>query len=114
MAPLAVGCCALLILIALSPSLPVTLVILAVSGACACFQVAANSGFVAAAPPGQRSQAFGLATAGMSLGQGAAMILAGAAVQHFAPGTVIAAAGAIGAAAALALGFTRPRAAAAV
>jgi hypothetical protein len=50
----------------------------------------------------------------MSLGQGAAMILAGAAVQHFAPGTVIAAAGAIGAAAALALGFTRPRAAAAV
>jgi predicted MFS family arabinose efflux permease len=107
MAPLAVACCALLIPVALSPALPVTLAILAVSGACACFQVAANSGFVAAAPAGQRSQAFGLATAGMSLGQGAAMILAGAAVQHFAPGTVIAAAGAIGAAAAVVLGFTR-------
>jgi MFS family permease len=110
MAPLAVACCALLALIALNPGLPATLVILAASGACACFQVAANSGFVAAAPPAQRSQAFGLATAGMSLGQGAAMVLAGAAVQDFAPGTVIAAAGAIGAAAAVVLGFTRPAA----
>jgi predicted MFS family arabinose efflux permease len=110
MGPLAVACCALLILIALGPGLPITLAILAASGACACFQVAANSGFVAAAPPGQRSQAFGLATAGMSLGQGAAMVLAGAAVQYFAPGTVIAAAGAIGAAAAVVLGFTRPAA----
>jgi predicted MFS family arabinose efflux permease len=111
MAPLAVACCALLVPIALDPGLPATLAILAASGACACFQVAANSGFVAAAPPGQRSQAFGLATAGMSLGQGAAMVLAGAAVQDFAPGTVIAAAGAIGAVAAVVLGFTRPAAA---
>jgi predicted MFS family arabinose efflux permease len=111
MGPLAVACCALLVLIALGPALPVTLVILAASGACACFQVAANSGFVAAAPPGQRSQAFGLATAGMSLGQGAAMVLAGAAVQYFAPDTVIAAAGAIGAAAAVVLSLTRPAAA---
>jgi MFS family permease len=110
MAPLAVACCAVLALIALNPGLPATLVILAVSGACACFQVAANSGFVAAAPPGQRSQAFGLATAGMSLGQGAAMVLAGVAVRDFAPGTVIAAAGAIGAVAAVVLGFTRPAA----
>jgi hypothetical protein len=47
----------------------------------------------------------------MSLGQGAAMVLAGAAVQDFAPGTVIAAAGAIGAIAAVVLGFTRPAAA---
>ena len=111
MAPLAVACCALLVPIGLDPGLPATLVILAASGACACYQVAANSGFVAAAPPGQRSQAFGLATAGMSLGQGAAMVLAGAAVQDFAPGTVIAAAGAIGAIAAVVLGFTRPAAA---
>jgi hypothetical protein len=33
----------------------------------------------------------------MSLGQGAAMILAGAAAQHFAPAVVIAVAGALGA-----------------
>ena len=39
------------------------LLILAASGACSCFQVAANSEFVLATPPGQRSQAFGLATA---------------------------------------------------
>jgi MFS family permease len=111
MGPLAIACCALLVVIALRPGLPATLVILAASGACACFQVAANSGFVAAAPPGQRSQAFGLATAGMSLGQGAAMVLAGAAVPYFAPGTVIAAAGVAGAAAAIALSVTRPAAA---
>jgi MFS family permease len=110
MGPLATACSALLILIALGPGLPAVLVILAASGACACFQVAANSGFVAAAPPGQRSQAFGLATAGMSLGQGAAMVLAGAAVPYFAPGTVIAAAGALGTAAAIVLSVTRPAA----
>jgi predicted MFS family arabinose efflux permease len=108
MGPLATACSALLILIGLGPGLPAALVILAASGACACFQVAANSGFVAAAPPEQRSQAFGLATAGMSLGQGAAMVLAGAAVPYFAPGTVIAAAGALGTAAAIVLSVTRP------
>ncbi len=59
MTPLAVACCALLIPVALRPSLPVT----------------ANASFVLATPKGQRGQAFGL---GMSLGRGAAMILAGA------------------------------------
>jgi MFS family permease len=108
MGPLAIACSALLILIALRPGLPGTLVILAASGACACFQVAANSRFVAAAPPEHRSQAFGLATAGMSLGQGAAMVVAGAAVPYFAPSTVIAAAGALGTAAAIVLSVTRP------
>ena len=111
MGPLAIACSALLILIALRPGLPGTLVILAASGACACFQVAANSRFVAAAPPEHRSQAFGLATAGMSLGQGAAMVVAGAAVPYFAPSTVIAAAGALGTAAAIVLSVTRPAAA---
>ena len=103
MGPLAVACCAILIPVALRPGLPVTLVILAASGTCACFQVAANSAFVTAAPPQQRSQAFGLAAAGMALGQGAAMIAAGAAAQHYAPSHVVGAAGALGAVAALAL-----------
>jgi MFS family permease len=109
MTPLAVATCALLVLIALRPGLPATLAILTASGACGCYQVAANAGFVAAAPPGQRSQAFGLAAAGISLGQGLAMILAGAAVQYFAPATVIAAAGALGVVAALALGVSAKR-----
>jgi MFS family permease len=103
MAPLAVACSAALIPIALRPGLALTLVILAVSGTCACFQVAANAAFVTAAPPAQRSQAFGLAAAGMSLGQGAAMALAGAAAQHNAPAVVIGAAGVLGVVAALAL-----------
>jgi hypothetical protein len=54
--PLAAGCCLILILIAFRPGLPVALLVLAASGACSCFQVAANSAFVMAAPPGQRSQ----------------------------------------------------------
>jgi predicted MFS family arabinose efflux permease len=96
MVPLAAACCLILILIALRPALPAALLILAASGACSCFQVAANSQFVLAAPEGQRSQAFGLATGGMSLGQGLAMILAGAAAQQFLPSTVIACSGALG------------------
>lgn len=106
MAPLALACCALLIPIVSRPGLPVALLILAASGACACFQVAANGAFVAAAPAGQRSQATGLAIAGLGLGQGAAMIAAGAAAQHVAPTIVVAAAGTLGTAAALALNLT--------
>jgi len=102
-APLAAGCCLILILIAVRPGLPAALLILAVSGALTCFQVAANAAFVMAAPPARRSQAFGLATGGMSLGQGIAMIAAGAAAQHFPPSAVIACSGAIGAIAVVAI-----------
>ena len=103
MAPLAAACCLILVLVAVRPGLPVVLLILAASGACSCFQVAANSEFVLATPPGQRSQAFGLAIGGMSLGQGVAMIVAGAAALHFPPSAVIACSGAIGVLAVLAI-----------
>lgn len=106
MLPLATVCCALLIPLAVHPPLAVTLPILAASGGCACFQVAANAAFVAAAPAQQRSQATGLAIAGLSLGQGLAMIAAGAAADFFAPSVVIAAAGAAGTAAAGMLGLS--------
>jgi MFS family permease len=102
-APLATGCSLMLILIAVRPGLPVALLILAASGLCTCFQVAANSAFVVATPPARRSQAFGLATGGMSLGQGAGMVAAGAAAQHFTPVTVIAASGVAGVVAAVAI-----------
>jgi MFS family permease len=95
-APLAAGACAVLIAVALRPALPAVLVILLVSGLCDCFQVSANASFVAAVPDQKRGQAFGLAVAGMNLGQGTAMILAGAAAQHFGPAVVIAGAGAGG------------------
>ena len=102
MSPLAVTTCAILILFAWRPGLPVSLLILFASGLCASYQLAANAAFVAAAPPEQRSQAFGLAQGGMSLGQGTVMILAGAAAQHHAPARVIAVCGAVGAMVALA------------
>jgi predicted MFS family arabinose efflux permease len=101
MAPLAVCACAVLIAFAFSPGLPAALAILLISGMFDCYQVAANAAFVAAAPPRQRGQAFGLAQAGMNLGQGTAMILAGAVSARFGPTAVIAATGAIGAIAAL-------------
>ena len=53
-----------------------------------CYQLAANAAFVQAAPAAQRSQAFGIAQGGMSLGQGAAMVLAGAVAERVAPSLV--------------------------
>jgi predicted MFS family arabinose efflux permease len=106
MRPLAIASCAVLTLFALRPGLPFALAILFCSGLFDCYQVAANAAFVVATPQIHRSQAFGLAQAGMSLGQGAAMILAGAAAQHFAPAMVVAAAGALGAITAVVISTT--------
>ena len=70
MGPLAVAACAVLALFFWQPGLPGSLLILFASGLCASYQIAANAAFVSAAPQEQRSQAFGLAQGGMSLGQG--------------------------------------------
>ena len=104
-APLAPG---VLVLFAFRPALPAALAILTASGIFDCYQVAANATFVQATPPSQRSQAFGIVQGGMSLGQGTAMILAGAAAEWFAPSLVIAVGGAIGAVAAIVVALTRP------
>jgi hypothetical protein len=96
MSPIAALAPGVLMLFAFRPALPAALVILVVSGVFDCYQLAANAAFVQAAPAAQRSQAFGIAQGGMSLGQGAAMVLAGAAAERFAPSLVIAARGAIG------------------
>jgi len=109
MGPLAVASCTVLILFALMPTLPWVLVILAVSGVFSCYLLAANAAFVTAAPPELRSQAFGIAQAGMSLGQGTAMIAAGAAAQRFSPSIVIAACGSIGAVVAMVIVASRSR-----
>ena len=107
--PLAVGSCAVLLLFALRPGLFASLAILAASGVFACFQLVANAAFVTAAPQEQRSQAFGLAQGGMSLGQGAVMIAAGAAAQHVAPERVITVCGAVGTVMALAIAMAWAR-----
>jgi hypothetical protein len=109
MGPLAVATCAVLILFAWRPGLGLSLLILIVSGLFASYQLAANAAFVSAAPQQQRSQAFGLAQGGMSLGQGMVLILAGAAAQHYAPARVIAICGAVGAGLALAITLTWAR-----
>jgi MFS family permease len=106
--PLAVAACAALALFAVGPGLPGALVILALSGLFSCYQLAANASFVQATPPAQRSQAFGIAQGGMSLGQGAAMIAAGAAAERFAPSAVIAVAGGAGALCAVTVALSKP------
>jgi predicted MFS family arabinose efflux permease len=103
MGPLAVVGCGILALFFLQPGLPGSLLILFASGLGSGYQIAANAAFVSAAPREQRSQAFGLAQGGMSLGQGTVMIVAGAAADHFSPAWVIAVCGAIGAVVALAI-----------
>lgn len=97
MGPLAVGTCTVLVFFVFSPGLGLSLLLLAVSGGFGCYQLAANAAFVSAAPHQQRSQAFGLAQGGMSLGQGTVMIIAGAGAERFAPGDIIGIIGAIGA-----------------
>lgn len=103
MGPLAVAANLLVLVLPLRLGGPLTLLVLFASGACTCFQMAANAAFVIATPPDRRSQAFGLAAAGMYLGQGAAVIVAGAAAARYAPPAVIAVSGAVGAACALIL-----------
>jgi predicted MFS family arabinose efflux permease len=101
--PLAVAACASLGLFAAHPGLIPALLILAVSGVFGCYQITANASFVQATPAAQRSQAFGIAQGGISLGQGVSIVLAGAVAQFTGPDTVVAAAGGAGALCALAL-----------
>ena len=101
MRPLAIACCATLMLFALQPPLPLAFLIIAVSGLFDCFQVPAVAAFVHAAPASHRSQLFGVAQAAMSLGQGAAMIAAGAIAEYVSPSATIALSGAVGAVAAV-------------
>jgi MFS family permease len=109
MGPLAIAACGILTLFILHPGLPGALLILFASGLAAGYQIAANAAFVSAAPQEKRSQAFGLAQGGMSLGQGLVMILAGAAADHHSPAGVIAVSGAVGAVAALTITASKAR-----
>lgn len=106
MGPLAVATCAVLILFACRPDLVLSLLILFASGLFASYQLAANAAFVSAAPHERRSQAFGLAQGGMSLGQGIVIVLAGAAADHHSPALVISVCGAVGAVLALAIALS--------
>jgi predicted MFS family arabinose efflux permease len=103
MGPFAAGACAVLLLCLARPDLTVSLVIFAISGVLGIYQIAANTEFVVAVPPGRRAQAFGIANTGLIVGQGATFVLAGAAAQALSPSTVVAIAGAMGAVAGIPL-----------
>jgi MFS family permease len=101
--PLAVAACAVLMLFWAAPGFVLSLVLFAIAGACACYQVAANAAFVAAVPPSRRGQAFGLANGGMQVVQGLWYIVAGAIASQLSPATVIGFSGGLGALVAVSL-----------
>jgi predicted MFS family arabinose efflux permease len=97
MGPMAVCACAVLLVVALRPDLPVSMAIFALSNTFAMYQIAANTAFVERLPNERRAQAFGLANAGLVVGQGLAFMAAGAAAEVVPPSTVIALSGGLGA-----------------
>jgi len=105
MGPLAVLTCGSLVLTALAPGLAASLVIFSLSAAFGVYQIAANTAFVVRVPNERRAQAFGIASVGVIVGQGAAFVAAGAAAEVFSPATVIAVGGGIGTVVALILTF---------
>lgn len=103
MGPMAVCACGSLVFTAARPDLAVSMAIFALSNAFVMYQIAANTAFVERLPNERRAQAFGLANAGLVVGQGLAFMLAGAAAEVVPPSTVIALSGGLGALAACGL-----------
>jgi MFS family permease len=97
MGPMAVCTCAVLVLAVLRPSLAVSMAIFFLSNTFTVYQIAANTAFVERVPNERRAQAFGLANAGLVVGQGVAFAVAGAAAEVIPPSTVVALAGGLGA-----------------
>ena len=103
MGPLATATCAALALTVLHPDLAVSLVIFSVSAGFGAYQIAVNTAFVVRVPNERRAQAFGIASMGVIVAQGAAFLAAGAAAELVPPAAVTAAGGGIGAVAAFML-----------
>lgn len=105
----AAGACAALALFAFQPRLAGALAILAGSGLCTGYIATAGGALMNMIPDEHRGKVSGVIGAGMSLGQGVAVVAAGAAAQRFSPALVVAGAGVAGsvAAALLARGWRR-------
>jgi hypothetical protein len=97
MGPMAVLSCGILAVTILRLDLIASMALFAVSNSFAMYQIAANTAFVERIPNEKRGQAFGLATAGLVVGQGVAFAVAGAAAEVVPPSTVVALSGGIGA-----------------
>lgn len=94
--PLAVTACAVLIVCVARPGLIGLLVVFGISGAASAYQLAASAAFVARVPDHMLGRAFGLAQAGLSIGQGVAVVLAGALAEVVRPSTVVSGSGVLG------------------
>jgi MFS family permease len=114
MGPMAVLTCAVLLAAALRPGLVPSMALFTVSNTFAAYQVAANTAFVEHLPKRQRGLAFGLANAGLVVGQGASFAIAGAIAGVVPPPVVVAAGAGLGtlSACGLALSWRRISAAA--
>ena len=97
MGPMAVLSGAVLVATAARPNLWASMAIFAVCNTFGMYQIAANTAFVERIPNEKRAQAFGLANAGLIVGQGVAFALAGAAAEVVPPSTVVALSGGLGA-----------------
>jgi predicted MFS family arabinose efflux permease len=97
MGPMAVLTCGILAVTVLRPGLLVSMALFALSNSFAMYQIAANTAFVERIPNEKRGQAFGLANAGLIVGQGVAFTVAGAAAEVVPPSAVVALSGGIGA-----------------
>jgi MFS family permease len=106
MGPLAAATGGTLVLTVLRPDLAVSLVIFSAAAATGAYQLAVNTAFVVRVPDERRAQAFGIASMGVVVAQGAAFVAAGAAAEVVTPASVIAAGGGIGAVVAIALTFS--------
>jgi MFS family permease len=96
MGPLAVGSCGVLIACVLQPGLWGTVVLWALSGACASYLPTAQATFVQEIPDAQRGQVIGLARTALIVAQGLGILVAGTAADHWQPAMVVAAAGVLG------------------
>ena len=111
----ATAACATLALFALPPAIGTSVIILFVSGLLTGYIPAAAGAVFASIPDEHRGKAGGVIGAGMSLGQGVMIVVAGAIAQRVSPALVIALVGAAGTACGipLALSWRRVRAQAA-
>jgi len=109
MLPMAVLASGALLGCLLRPGTEVLFVLLVVSGLATAYQLPANAAFVTGVPDAVRGQAFGLVQAGIVAVQGAAFLVAGALAEYLEPRLVVAAAGGLGATAALLLALTHRR-----
>lgn len=97
MGPMAALACGTLVVTVFRPNLIVSMALFAVSNSFAMYQISANTAFVERIPNEKRGQAFGLANAGLVVGQGLSFALAGATAEVVPPSAVVALSGGIGA-----------------